>query len=159
MNSAARLNHGPSLDKSKSYSCLVPERHIYSMPSCNSSASLHPYNKNKRFHTAQLGKPPGAQPLPKPAPMVSHRSTSTSAAITATHLTSHYTPPKIAPMKEVEKMITDLKKENFDLKLRLYHLENLVSKDINGIGLRDQNHKLRTQLEHRNRRIQTMEQE
>jgi hypothetical protein len=27
-------------------------------------------------------------------------------------------------------MITDLKKENFDLKLRLYHLEDLMTKDL-----------------------------
>lgn len=27
-------------------------------------------------------------------------------------------------------MITDLKKENFDLKLRLYHLEDMMTKDV-----------------------------
>lgn len=27
-------------------------------------------------------------------------------------------------------MITDLKKENFDLKLRLYHLQDMMTKDV-----------------------------
>jgi hypothetical protein len=27
-------------------------------------------------------------------------------------------------------MITDLKKENFDLKLRLYHIEDMLTKDL-----------------------------
>ncbi|KAI8373604.1 hypothetical protein EDC96DRAFT_498922 [Choanephora cucurbitarum] len=129
-----RLNY---LDKSKSYSCLVPEK--------QSSTSLQPCNnnKNKRFHTAQLGKPPGVQPT---SPMIPYPAINTP-----------HPPIKIAPMKEVEKMMADLKKENFDLKLRLYHLENLLNKD--STDLRDQNHKLRTQLEQKTRRIQTMERE
>lgn len=35
-------------------------------------------------------------------------------------------------------MITDLKKENFDLKLRLYHLEDLMTKELDIYQLNDE---------------------
>lgn len=35
-------------------------------------------------------------------------------------------------------MIADLKKENFDLKLRLYHLEDLMTKDLDIYQLNDE---------------------
>ncbi|GAA5805102.1 glycosylphosphatidylinositol anchor biosynthesis [Helicostylum pulchrum] len=73
-------------------------------------------NNFKRFHSKDLGIPP----------------THTNHV----HLSSTEKPTlktksiKIAPMKEVEKMITDLKKENFDLKLRLYYLEDMMTKEV-----------------------------
>lgn len=35
-------------------------------------------------------------------------------------------------------MIADLKKENFDLKLRLYHLEDLMTKELDIYQLNDE---------------------
>lgn len=35
-------------------------------------------------------------------------------------------------------LITDLKKENFDLKLRLYHLEDIMTKDLDLYQLKQQ---------------------
>ncbi|KAI8078271.1 uncharacterized protein B0P05DRAFT_543153 [Gilbertella persicaria] len=126
---------------SKSYSCLISEKQAHSIPSSVSTTSLHQHKK--RFHTAHLGKPPGL-PTPK-----------------STHVQKPVQPPptKIAPMKEVEKMIADLKKENFDLKLRLYHLENLIAQNTDIYELKHQNHKIRANLEHKNKRIDELEQE
>ncbi|CEP19766.1 hypothetical protein [Parasitella parasitica] len=66
---------------------------------------------------------------------------------------------KIAPMKEVEKLITDLKKENFDLKLRLYHLEDIMTKDLDLYQLKQQNRKLQTHLEVSSRHMEILQQE
>ncbi|KAI7899052.1 uncharacterized protein BX663DRAFT_546038 [Cokeromyces recurvatus] len=41
---------------------------------------------------------------------------------------NHNPTSKIAPLKEIDQMLTDLRKENFDLKLRLYH--SLYNKSI-----------------------------
>jgi hypothetical protein len=35
-------------------------------------------------------------------------------------------------------MIADLKKENFDLKLRLYHLEDMMTKDVDMYQLKEE---------------------
>ncbi|KAI9484430.1 hypothetical protein BDB00DRAFT_855674 [Zychaea mexicana] len=79
------------------------------------------------FRPTSLGRPPG---LTKPAtysvppPINTTRSSSSSSNSSYDY---QQTPSvgghnnKTAPFKELQKMIADLKKENFDLKLRLFH--------------------------------------
>ncbi|CAO3648732.1 unnamed protein product [Cunninghamella echinulata] len=55
---------------------------------------------------------------------------------------------RTAPLKELQKMITDLKKENFDLKLQLFHLEDSLKKeDIEKCRLLTENKRLNSDLE------------
>ncbi|CAO3637516.1 unnamed protein product [Cunninghamella blakesleeana] len=55
---------------------------------------------------------------------------------------------RVAPLKELQKMITDLKKENFDLKLQIYHMENTLKKeDDEKIKLMNENKILNSNLE------------
>ncbi|KAI8642992.1 hypothetical protein BD408DRAFT_415673 [Parasitella parasitica] len=62
-------------------------------------------------------------------------------------------------MKEVEKLIADLKKENFDLKLRLFHLEDIMTKDLDLYQLKQQNRKLQTHLEVSSKHMESLQQE
>ncbi|KAI9010961.1 hypothetical protein CLU79DRAFT_772104 [Phycomyces nitens] len=86
--------------------------------SSSSSAKIslsHP--SPRRFHSSHLGRPPGT------------RQTNTS--VKRPPSISHTSPVhKTTPMKELEKMMADVKKENFDLKLRIYHLEEIMVKDV-----------------------------
>ncbi|EPB88591.1 hypothetical protein HMPREF1544_04584 [Mucor circinelloides 1006PhL] len=112
----------------------------------------------KRFHSSHLGKPPGlSQQLSRSA---SNSSNSTSYS---NEINKPPPPPptktKIAPMKEVEKLITDLKKENFDLKLRLYHLEDIMTKDLDLYQLNQQNRKLRMNLEDSSKHMEILQHE
>lgn len=56
-------------------------------------------------------------------------------------------------------MITDLKKENFDLKLRLYHLEDLITKDVDVYQLNEENCRLKMSLEDRTKYAEGLERE
>ncbi|KAI9280509.1 hypothetical protein BY458DRAFT_584402 [Sporodiniella umbellata] len=100
--------------------------------SINSSTSRHYEHFSYNF-----GKPPGSEKLKK-AKRLSKGSSVMPVG---------YCIQKIAPMKELEKMMADLKKENFDLKLRLYHSETILAKDYTTYQLSRENSKLRTSLE------------
>ncbi|GAN05224.1 hypothetical protein MAM1_0085c04693 [Mucor ambiguus] len=112
----------------------------------------------KRFHPSHLGKPPGLNQQLSRSASNSSNSTSCSNEI---NKPPSLPPPKtkIAPMKEVEKLITDLKKENFDLKLRLYHLEDMMSKDLDLYQLKQQNRKLRMNLEDSSKHMEILQHE
>ncbi|OAD07479.1 hypothetical protein MUCCIDRAFT_104412 [Mucor lusitanicus CBS 277.49] len=111
----------------------------------------------KRFHSSHLGKPPGLnQQMSRSA---SHSSNSYSNEINKPPPPPPHTKTKIAPMKEVEKLITDLKKENFDLKLRLYHLEDIMTKDLDLYQLKQQNRKLRMNLEDSSKHMEILQHE
>ncbi|KAI8884895.1 hypothetical protein K501DRAFT_271264 [Backusella circina FSU 941] len=89
-----------------------------------------------------LGKPPGAS-----------RRLSID---TSMHQTDSHSVTKIAPLREIEQVIQDLKKENFDLKLRLYHLEDSISARI---SLHQQSLELRSDLQVQSQRLTLLEQE
>ncbi|KAK4513794.1 uncharacterized protein ATC70_005800 [Mucor velutinosus] len=124
--------------------------------SCYTDNSAMQYS-TKRFHSSHLGKPPGLnQQWSRSA---SNSSNSTSYSNEINKPPPPPTKTKIAPMKEVEKLITDLKKENFDLKLRLYHLEDIMTKDLDLYQLKQQNRKLRMNLEDSSKHMEILQHE
>ncbi|CDH50396.1 predicted protein [Lichtheimia corymbifera JMRC:FSU:9682] len=78
-------------------------------------SSIGPSLVERRRSTRSLGQPPNIKTV-KPTLVTSNHSTKSGE-----HVTERL---KTVPFKELEKMIADLKKENFDLKLRLFHLED-----------------------------------
>ncbi|RCI03502.1 hypothetical protein CU098_012691 [Rhizopus stolonifer] len=112
---------------------IEPESPIGSQHSRKSSTSHH-----YEYFSYNLGKPPGSEKAKK---------TKRLPKVTSDIVPVGHCIQKIAPMKELEKMMTDLKKENFDLKLRLYHSETILSRDYNVYQLSQENSKLRTSLE------------
>ncbi|KAG2218547.1 hypothetical protein INT45_013985 [Circinella minor] len=90
------------------------------------SISSSSSSSSRRFYRlTSLGRPPG---LPKLATFPTSPSNPGSydqqqqSLSTYSNSSYHNNHNKTAPFKEVEKMIADLKKENFDLKLRLFHM-------------------------------------
>ncbi|KAG2190243.1 hypothetical protein INT46_006210 [Mucor plumbeus] len=119
--------------------------------SCYTDSSIQ--HNIKRFHSSQLGKPPG---------LSQQSSRPVNSSVSYNNEINKPLPPtktKIAPMKEVEKLIADLKKENFDLKLRLYHLEDIMTKDLDFYQLKQQNHKLRMNLEDSSKHMKILQHE
>ncbi|KAI7863485.1 hypothetical protein BDF14DRAFT_1843623 [Spinellus fusiger] len=97
----------------------------------------------QRFHSTSFGKPPSS------THSLSHGRTY--------KIPLHNTTEKIAPIKEWQKMMADLKKENFDLKLRLYHMKEMLSEDAD-LHLLEENHCLRLDIRHALDRIEALEQ-
>ncbi|ORX62558.1 hypothetical protein DM01DRAFT_1330688 [Hesseltinella vesiculosa] len=130
-----------------------------SSSTCSTSSFRHSASTvDSSRHTSlsrrqSLGKPPGihspsttssqSQQKPKPSPstlMLPHVSPSYSS-------TTNNSQHKTAPMKELEKLLTDLKKENFDLKLRLFHLESTMATEIDKYWLQSENERLQADLQ------------
>ncbi|KAI8147556.1 hypothetical protein BJV82DRAFT_664789 [Fennellomyces sp. T-0311] len=79
--------------------------------SLSSSGSI---DRRRFFRPTSLGRPPGGLSNPP-----------TLSGYSPTRQPVSNNNNKTAPFKELEKMIADLKKENFDLKLRLFHMNRL----------------------------------
>ncbi|CAO3599162.1 unnamed protein product [Absidia cylindrospora] len=133
----------PSLSLSSS-STLHYKASTMADPHSRSSSS----NNSRHFYSSGLGRPPGSQAkrktTPTPTPSSSFPMTSS--------------PSKTIPMKELQKIIADLKKENFDLKLRLYHLEQQAEKDMDKYWLMDENQRLQLELDDRTMQMEKLEQ-
>ncbi|KAI8379341.1 uncharacterized protein BYT42DRAFT_613660 [Radiomyces spectabilis] len=141
---------------SPSSSPITSASSIRKTRSCITDLSLSLSNHSRRFYASNLGRPPGLcnsprnnktnrYSMPQPQPQ--------QTASTPTH-------QKTAPMKELQKacvMITDLKKENFDLKLQLYHLEGLVEENLDKYQLEEENRKLWNELRERNEQVESLE--
>ncbi|KAI9257372.1 hypothetical protein BDA99DRAFT_561856 [Phascolomyces articulosus] len=112
---------------------------------CSSSSA----SSRRLFRLTSLGRPPG---LPKPAtfstfPSSNPRSYGQQQQQSSSSQPLQPPPPqlhpnnnhnKTAPFKELEKMIADLKKENFDLKLRLFHMNWLEQENERLISVLDE---------------------
>ncbi|KAI8074003.1 hypothetical protein BC940DRAFT_315586 [Gongronella butleri] len=66
---------------------------------------------------------------------------------------------KTVPMKELEKLLTDLKRENFDLKLRLFHLESAMTKEMDKFWLQSENERLQKEVEMKHGQVEALEDE
>ncbi|KAI8980444.1 hypothetical protein BDB01DRAFT_228899 [Pilobolus umbonatus] len=125
--------------------------HSFGMDTTNrsvTSSTTHnnrsfPTSGSRRFHASHLGKPPVI-------------STATATPVLKVPVKTEHNHMKSSPLKEVEKTITDLKKENFDLKLRLYHFENNMVKDVEICRLNEENSRLKMELESRNRHMERL---
>ncbi|ORZ01428.1 hypothetical protein BCR43DRAFT_561670 [Syncephalastrum racemosum] len=140
-----------------------------------------PRSSRRSIYRSSLGKPPGTPsqrrnqtilpPTPPPSTpstsihppsssstasvsvSVSVSSSSDDTAAASSHHISQKT-IKTAPMKELENALASLKKENFDLKMRLYHLEEAAGKHAK---LEEQNQRLMVELRERELQLEALE--
>ncbi|ORZ18123.1 hypothetical protein BCR42DRAFT_450640 [Absidia repens] len=133
----------PSMSLSSS-STLHYKASTMADPHSRSSSS----NNSRHFYSSGLGRPPGCQAKRKTTPTPTPSSSFPMIS----------SPSKTIPMKELQKIIADLKKENFDLKLRLYHLEQQAEKDMDKYWLMDENQRLQLELDDRTMQMEKLEQ-
>ncbi|KAI8337664.1 hypothetical protein BC941DRAFT_470552 [Chlamydoabsidia padenii] len=122
-----------------------------SLSSFSTRRSTDKPRSSRHYYSSSLGRPPGQHnvqtttPVATPAPIASSSFPLASSA-------------KTIPVKEIQKLVTDLKKENFDLKLRLYHTEQQLEKDKDKCRLEEENDRLRMELELQKERMEYLEQ-
>ncbi|SAL97488.1 hypothetical protein [Absidia glauca] len=146
------LTTSPNLSvrsSSTRHSRTLPDR-----PRSSSSSS----SSSRHFYASSLGRPPGqysgqttTTPIATPTPIASSSFPLASSS------------NKTIPVKEIQKagnqlLVTDLKKENFDLKLQLYHTKQQLEKDRDKCRLEDDNYRLRMELDDRKRQMEELEQ-
>lgn len=97
-------------NRSKSLACLSRSP-TNSIQSSNSSANIKSCystsSSQKRFHSSHLGRPPGLTTTTNPPASNHTKPMTTQSSI----------PPKIAPLKEVEKVCTHLKRKRKEYSL------------------------------------------
>ncbi|KAI8082825.1 uncharacterized protein BX664DRAFT_361120 [Halteromyces radiatus] len=155
-----------SLSSSTSSISSCSTKH-YKTTTTLSDAALPSPSSSRHFYSSNLGRPPGQQQQQQHGKQVRKSISATtgpnqtSSSIMPTASSSYPMTSmtnKTVPMKELQKIIADLKKENFDLKLRLYHLEQLLEKDLEKSWLTEENKRLQMELDERTTQVNTLEQ-